>query len=602
MTFAQRHFLMQWSAATVRYVLAPLLLCLAFAFSSPCALDIDGHGNAGDETMTIALESDATLRSLPAYGYRPDGRAWAWTSHTAPFFAVFYAPFVNAAPPLKRIEAARLVSRVLAGLSIYLLALALMQFVWRRSVQRTPVAAQLFVLAIVAFAFMNAPRFRFIASFARVDMLGFFFLAAVMASASWLLLSPTPVRVFLFTLLSAATVGTSYAAFLLAASIAGVALVAVSIELMVRPASRFVRVWLATVVGPTVCAMVVAWWSLRLAHAAMFSGFAGDTAVRLRDRLAWLPVTADQVAALARPEREWFLAAGLCGLACSVVLALARRNGASGRGLEWWRAAIAFGIGLLITAAIYRFWMLTLGLLPIRFTYDAMLLIALGFLELLVCSFAFRHWDVGRYVTGAFVSAALVYACVSSARPPGLLCQEESSLPRRQFWPVGASITGLYDPFKDQLPGNRARYLHLSAARNYLVDHGVARALATDPMLTLASEPALRYFVPNDYFYPGPSPEAEELFWRRVVAPQNIQYLVSTEFGQAEELNRAGFSTLRACLRQATKATVTSCTFKDTTVQLTRIFSTDETVSEAGVYRYGFEPSTPLTIYRMSAR
>ena len=593
---------MQWSAAIVRYVLAPLLLCLACAFSSPCALDIDGHGNAGDETMTIALESDATLRSLPAYGFRPDGRAWAWTSHTAPFFAVFYAPFVNAAPPLKRVEAARLVSRALAGMSIYLLALALMQFIWRRSVQNIPAAAQLFVLAVVAFAFMNAPRFRFIASFARVDMLGFFFLAAVLASASWLLLSPTPVRVFLFTLLSVATVGTSYAAFFLAASIAGVTLVAVSIELMVRPVSRFVRSWLVVVAGPAVCAAVAVWFGLRLVHAAMFSGVAADTAVRLRDRLGWLPVTADQVAALARPERGWFLTAGLCGLACSMLLALVRRDGTPGRRLDWWRAAIAFGIGLVVTAAIYRFWMLTLGLLPIRFTYDAMLLIALGFLELLVCAFAFRHWDMGRYVTGAFVTAALVYACVSSSRPPGLLCQEESSLAQRQFWPVGASLTGLYDPFKDQLPGNRARYLHLSAARDYLLAQGAMRALATDPMLTVASEPALQYLVPNDYFYPGPSPEAEELFWRRVVAPQNIQYIVSTEFGQAEELNRAGFSTLRACLRQATKAPVTSCRFKETTVQLARVFSTDETVSEAGVYRYGFEPSTPLTIYRMSAR
>jgi hypothetical protein len=589
-------------AATVRYVLVPLLLCLACAFSSPCALDIDGHGNAGDETMTIALESDATLRSLPAYGYRPDGRPWAWASHTAPFFAVFYAPIVNAAPPLRRVEAARLVSRVLAGMSIYLLALALMQFVWRRPAQRVPAAAQLIVFAIVAFAFMNAPRFRFIASFARVDMLGFFFLAAVLASASWLLLSPTPVRVFLFTLLCVATVGTSYAAFFLAASIGGVALVAVSIELMVGPASRFARSWLANVAGPAICAVVVAWPILHLAHAAMLSGLAADTALRLRDRLAWLPATADQVAALARPERGWFLLAGWCGLTCAVLLALTRRGGAPGRTLEWWRSAMTFGIALLVTAVIYRFWMLTLGLLPIRFTYDAMLLVALGFLELLVCSFAFRHWTLGRYVTGAFVGAALVYACVSSSRPPGLLCQEESSLPQRQFWPVGGSLTGLYDPFKDLPPGNRARYLHLAAARNYLVEQGVASALATDPMLTLASEPALRYFVPNDYFYPGPSPEAEELFWRRVVAPQNIQYVVSTEFGQAEELNRAGFSTLRACLRQAAKATVSSCRFKETTVQLTRVFSTDETVSEAGIYRYAFEPSTPLTIYRMSAR
>jgi hypothetical protein len=548
--------------------------------------------------MTIALESDATLRSLTAYGYRPDGHPWAFATHTAPLFGVFYAPFVNAAPPLRRIEAARLVSRALAGLSIYLLALAFMQFIWRRPVHRVPTAMQLFVLAAVTFALMNAPLFRFIASFARVDMLGFFFLAGVLAAASWLLLSPTPVRVFLFTLLTASTEGTSYVAFFLAASIAGMALLAVSIERFERPTLRAVLSWLATVAGPAVCAVFVAWSIFRVMNATMFAGLAGDTAVRLRDHLAWFPTSPDQVAALARPERGWFLTAGLAGLACCSLLVLT--NGVSARGVARWRPVLALGIGLLITATIYRFWMLTLGPLPIRFTYDVMLLIAFGFLELLVCSFALRHWAAGRYVTGAIIGATMIYACVSSSRPSVQLCQDKGSATRRQFWPVGKSVTGLYNPFDDPRPGNRARNLHLSAARDYLVEHGVTRAVATDPMFTIASEKALEYFVPNDYLYPGPSPAAEELFWRRVVGPRNIQYLVSTEFGQAEELDRAGFPALRACLRQAAKGAVTSCRFGETTVQLTRVFSTDETVSDAVVYRYTFEASTPLTIYRMS--
>ena len=68
---------------------------------------------------------------------------------------------------------ARLVSRSLGGAAIYLLTLALLQLVFHRTPGATPLWAQLLLALLVAFVFMNSPRFRFMASFARVRSCGF---------------------------------------------------------------------------------------------------------------------------------------------------------------------------------------------------------------------------------------------------------------------------------------------------------------------------------------------------------------------------------------------------------------------------------------------
>ena len=556
--------------------------------------------------MTVALSSDASLRSLSAYGYRPDGQAWTWGTNTAPLYSVIYGPVVNAVSPLRRLEAARLVSRVLGGAALYLLAVALIQLVWRRPIAALPLKIRLLVLAFVSFAFLNSPRFRFIASFARVDMLGFFFLAAVLAVCSWMLLAPGPVSVFVFTLLALSTAWTSYVAFYLVAFVAAAALLAAAAEAANRPSlRRAAGSLIGNVVLPAsgaVVAFVVI--SSRLGG-ALLSGPAAGALAAVASRIHWSATAPEQIQALARPERWLFLAAGLCGLAMVFAWSVVQRGDGHERrerpSRHLWTMA-GLGIGVAVLAVVYRLWMVMLGGLPIRFTYDVMITTAFGFLQLIVCCYLARNWPAARYIMAGAIAVALLYVTIRPWEPSPMLwlrCHEDIS-PQRKLWPVRPLPVSLYNPFDDSRePGNRARQLHLAATRDYLLEHGAESALATDPMFAVLSDRRLSFVFLNDSGTPTPSPVAEETLMARVVSPKKIQYVVSSAFGEAAELERSGFAAFRSCLRHAT-AVETSCTFGTSTVQFTRVFRTDEAVRTPGAYSYADESSTPVTIYKMT--
>ena len=592
--------------AWTRRLLLPLACCFLVSFSFPCGLDIDGHGNSGDETMTVALSSDASLTSLSAYGYRPDGQAWTWGANTAPLYSLIYGPVVNAVAPLRRLEAALLVSRGLGGVALYLLAVALMQLVWRKPVAALPPTIQLLILAFVAFVFINSPRFRFIASFARVDMLGFFFLAAALAACSWMLLAPRAGRVFLFTLLSLSTAWTSYVAFYLVAFVAAAALLIAAREAAKRPSLlRAAGSVAGNVASPAFAAVLVFLETSSLVGGGLQSGPASGGVSAMVRRLHWFATAPEQIQALARPERWLFLAAGLCGLVAVSAWSVWRRRdpreGERPAGHVW--TLVAVGVALAALAVVYRFWMATLGGLPIRFTYDVMITTAFGFLQLIVCSYIARNWRAARYVMAGAIAVTLLYVTMRPWEPSPMLwlrCHDDIPLTQRKLWPVRPLAIAFYNPFNDSRePGNRARRLHLAAARDYLLAHDAESALATDPMFAVLSDRRLSFVFLNDSGTLTPSPGAEETLMARVVAPKKIQYIVSSDFGQAEELERAGFAALRSCLRHAAGVD-TSCTFGTSTVQFTRVFRTDEAVRTPGAYSYADESSTPLTIYKIT--
>lgn len=593
-------------AAIGRRLLMPLGLCLLCTFSAPCGLDIDGHGNMGDETMTVALSSDASLKSLSAYGYRPDGQAWTWGVNTAPLYSVVYGPVVNAASPLRRLEVARLVSRVLGGVSIFLLAVAMVQLVWRKPIVQLSLKIQLLVLAFIAFVFINSPRFRFIASFARVDMLGFLFLAAVLAAGSWMLLAAGPVTVFVFTFVALSTAWTSYVAFYLVAFVAAAVLLAAAAEAANRPSFwRAVGSLAGNVVlpasGAVVAFVVISSWL----GGALLSGPAAGGMAALADRIRWFATSPDQIKALARSDRWLFLAAGICGLviafAWSMLLRWLGETRERSIGHLWTLAAL--GVWLAVLAVVYRLWMVTLGSLPIRFTYDVMITTAFGFLQLIVCCYIARNWRGARYIMGGAIAVALLYVTIHPWEPTPmawLRCHDDNPLTEWKLWPV-KPLPAVYNPFDDSHEsGNRARQLHVAAVRGFLLEHGAENVLATDPMFAVLSDRRVKFFFLNDSGSPKPSPAAEEAMMASIVLPKKIQYVVSNEFGEAEELDRAGFAALRSCLRHAAAGGAITCEFGKSTVQLARVFRTDEAVRTPGAYSYTLESSTPLTIYKMT--
>src|SRR5215470_7304291 len=137
--------------------LLPLGLVMLSAFSLPCDLTIDGNGNLGDETMTVALTATTSISSLPGYGYRPDGTPWRYDVNFSPVFGWLYTAAVQAAPPTRRIEAARLVSRAAGGVGLYLVAIALLALVFHQSPVSAGLWLQLAIVAGVALLFLNSP-------------------------------------------------------------------------------------------------------------------------------------------------------------------------------------------------------------------------------------------------------------------------------------------------------------------------------------------------------------------------------------------------------------------------------------------------------------
>lgn len=593
--------------AFARTVLIPLAFCLFSAFSLPCSLDIDGHGNMGDETMTVALGAKISLSSLPEYGYRPDGQPWTWGVNTAALYAWFYGPAVQAAPTFRRIEAARLVSHALGGLALYLLTLSLLQLVFQRTPGKIPLWAHLLAASFIALVFMNSPRFRFISSFARVEALGFFFLAAALAMAPRLLATPRRLTVFLFTLLALSTSWASYIAFYLVAFIGAFSWFALLV-LQTRRGSlreRTVRT-LSVAIAPVGMALLVfAGISFGL-NSGLSSGPSQSFLGEMFSNLTSSILTANQEAALARPERWWFVGASVAGLLCvaarAFVLRRAGRSGADAPArlsdLAW--VALA-SVGLF---AVYRLWFMTLGSLSIRFTYDVMITTAFAFLQLLVFCFVLRDRRVERYIMIAATLAALMYVSVYPRANRSFICREDAALVDARIWPRRAVVSGIFNPFNESADEpNRARRLHISAARDYLRANGVQHAMATDPMFATMSDSTFQfYFINDSYVHTTPSPSAEEQMVQGFIQRDGIRYIVSTNFGESEPFEMAGFAAMRRCLRSVGAANGASavCQFGPQTIEVTRVFRTDAVVTDRTVYTYANENSTPISVFSIT--
>ncbi len=599
--------------AWMRRLLLPLACCFLVSFSFPCSLDIDGHGNTGDETMTVALASDVSLHSLTAYGYHPDGRAWTWGVNTAPLYSWFYGAAVKMAPPLRRIDAARFVSRAIGAVALYLIAIALLQLVWQTRLSRVPVGLQAGIFAFVIVVLLNSPRFRFIMSSARVDGLGFLFLAIVAAAASRLILAPRRTGVFLFTLLALSTAWTSYVAFYLVAFVAAVTLLAAAIATASgQPLLLRMKSMLLDVALPAAGALLLFGVASTLLHGALFSGPASDAANWMASRLSWAATTRGQLQALERPDRGWFLEAGIYGFVAVCLKELVQavvpesRNGQPPEpipALLWDLGWLGIAVGVLNIT--YRMWLVTLGSLPIRFTYDVMITTAVAILQLIAFCFILRKRSIDRYIMSAAVAVALAAGSLYPWSPPGeawFLCREESAQVQDRFWPVSPARLGVFNPFDDSgEEANHARRSHGEAARDYLRQHSVSKAMATDPMFASWSDHDLAFYFLNDAGSPMPTPAAEELLVKQFVSQQGVQYIVSTEYGESARLERAGTVGLRRCLRQMTGDRAENvCTFGGVRVRIRRVFRTDQVVTSPVAYHYDVERSTPISIYLLA--
>ena len=598
--------------AVTIYFIVPVVVCLAFAFTVPCTLTLDGHGNAGDETTTIALSS------LPAFGYHPDGSPWTWSINTAPMFSVIYTAVVRTASPFERIAAARLVSRVLGALGLYFIAIAFARLSWRAPLSLIPSGVLFGSLAFAAVALLNAPRFRFIASFARVDIVGFAFLAMSIAVASQVVVKPRWHLVFLFVLLSLAVEWTSYIAFYLVCFIAIATIAAATVEIIAAtPGPGVLKRLLFTIVIPSCVAALLFAVMSRALHGSLFSGPPAFAAETILAKFVWSPVTREQQQVLERvgPQWFWFGKATLIGLLAVCVKELIQtlmswnRNDRSIAVIpRLVRDLVILCAAVVALPLVYRLWLVMISAYaPIRFTYDSMILLAYTALQLIVFGAILRRRAADRYIMAAVVAWGFFWSGLYPWARPGEgwnLCREELTRDRT-FWPVSRAMVGLYNPFDDHDVTNQPRRAHGEAVSQYLRQQGVSKALATDPMFSTLSGPGLSFVFLNDVSSDSKamtsSPHAEETMLDEFVSRQGIHYVVSTELGESEAYESAGFAALRSCLRRASETEGTAnCTFGARSVTLTRVFRTDVVIPSPAKYQFASASSTPISVYSIA--
>ena len=159
-----------------RGCLAGRLLLVAVMAAVPvylldCDPLIDGHGYAGDETMTLTMARTASPTGAMSYGQNPNGTPWRW-SVRFPLWKLAYGFAVARADPINRVEVGRLTSRALTLLGIEAWVFGSMYLLWG-SMIAPPLASACALSLISALTLMSLEPLMFVASFARNDSLGF---------------------------------------------------------------------------------------------------------------------------------------------------------------------------------------------------------------------------------------------------------------------------------------------------------------------------------------------------------------------------------------------------------------------------------------------
>ncbi len=151
----------------------------------------DGNGNTGDETNSLTLAWTAYDTRVPSYGVLSDGTPWTLGSLTLPVFYGLYGARLAHVDPEDRIDAAREISRVLVGLSLLLVLVALgWAGAFPQFRDRYRLAALVVAVACVCYVFAAHQAFVFIGSFGRVDALGLF--AVCLSAAAFTVFRRSP--------------------------------------------------------------------------------------------------------------------------------------------------------------------------------------------------------------------------------------------------------------------------------------------------------------------------------------------------------------------------------------------------------------------------
>ena len=536
--------------------LAMLILCLVLSLGRPYHPIYDGAPNNGDETMSLAQAMNTFRLGSPGYGYTRDGSPWTPGWLVLPGYFMVYGPLMTIAPPLARLPAARLCSRVVFGVALFLCLLLL----WRTGTRlpaRTGfdrVALALLAAGLV-WLFTASQAFLGVASSGRVDALGMLSVCVFQLLAARFLEKPTGRRLVGLGVMVVAASSCSFLAGVLCASEATV----LGLWYLLVPFRRGKAVEVLRALGivlgvSTAVAVPILFVILR--HPVV-----STPNVTLNKELAIVSARAANLISVGAWEVLWRFP----GLGASAAYVLA---GALAFGIAGSRKCCALTIlrliATVITAAVFCAF-------P-RACYAPLLILAvlLPFLNQLL-SFG-SHRGLKWLLVPAF--PVLVAASVVGPWP------DPSADARRQDI-------------------NIVRDSHIRMVTAFLDREGANAILATDPMFTLLDDKTRKYYFIYETDLTG---NMEQQVVERFVKRLGARYLVTTEFGSRGWVSSIGMPTINEFTsKHSSLPTAFEVRYPSGEgFRLSRIFVSKLSGVEPGVeYQYGDRSSTPISVFRI---
>ncbi len=575
-------FTLKAALATALVVLGATLVVASYS-ATPI---YDGNGNTGDETNSLALALTAVQTGVPSYGVKADGTPWTLGALTLPAYYAIYGIPLAAVEPIDRIDAARLVSRILAALALALALLACLAG-GGLSLRRDRFSLATIVLAGggLAFLFGTSHAFVFVSAFARVDVLGLLAVCLACAGYAWFRRAPGFASLFAYGL----SVGFAYFANNFAFVIVGL-IFALTIGAHIRRRSLVLpcAIGLAAAGAVTAVAYVLlnhVWLTETVSQSTVYPDAPAMLVSAVRLILTSSPEVVvafgwdyypDLVAAVAATV----VAAGLC-------LSFALADRLAGRTARFSALELAL-TGIAVPLAV-GWCMLALNGQYHRFSYLPMILIAVT-LPFLTAVCAIRDRVVAPLATLLVVSAFVLFA-------PSIVTGH-SEFGDRGFAGV-ATPRWRSNPSEYETAvkiGNAVRQEHLRSLVGHLDRANISQVLADDPLFALLNEAEPRFLFVNEVIA---TPEAEWEALGQLRRRFGVTYIVANPFGASSALHGYGYPLLKTALAsQPQRATVA---YPGGRVVARRVFTSSSPTGLATEteYIYGGEPSTPFTVYSL---
>jgi hypothetical protein len=562
---------------------------------------VDGHGYMGDETMVVTIARNGARTGVGSYGTNPDGLPWSWAGFRAPLLWVTSGWAVDRVEPASRVEAGRLVSRLLSVVGVQLWALSLFLSL-SRSVGRAPsTTAALLIGLLAASSYLSFEAFGFIASFARSDSLGFLQVSATFAAGVSLLRNyQSAGAVARLAFISALGFWGNQPAMLFSLQVACWSMFLAAI--LACQDSRFSRFLRHSIGGIALAGLVLALLFAvvngRLSHAPMISSaqVAADYGAALAANLVDGTSLLRRLSKMDENPELLVVFGSSCALGVALALFYRRHEGSRLRVLR----SLLEPLVLLLMSGMVA------GSLAATYTvHDVYRPVVFGaYLSTVLLSLLAARDIPGTtrrrlallMLAGVTVlNGAAFHVWASHRRFPAL---EIGWHGFRPFTHLDEADAGGFRSAPVHRTENQVRQTHLERLDEYLQVRDIRGLITLDPMVLILQRRALDVFYFHAIERPRNPPwgsDEQTAVVRNVMLGRGVRYIAVTRQG-LHDFYHSPVEELRTCFRTHWTEQVFRCQVGRATLALHREWTTP---GDDRRYSYGFEPSTPVRLYRI---